>query len=243
MILVKWIYTIYAGLLFAITYILQLPVFWLSARKTEWHVLGLKTNRFWAKFYFPMIFMPVRIEFRYRPEKREKLIICANHFSYFDIPALVWLPTPFKFIGKSSIANIPLFGYMFRKLHLSVDRSSFRDRADSLNRAREAVENGFNLAFFPEGGVRATHPPKMVPFRDGAFKLAVEKQLPILPVSMPNNYKILPDDGKYLLSPGVLKIVVHEPIRPTSTNDDEIEVLKQKVFDVIQQDLNKSVSK
>lgn len=186
-----------------------------------------------------MVGLPPKITWKYKPKKSDRAIICANHFSYFDIPVMALLPLPFKFIGKSSISGIPIFGYMFKKLHIMVNRSSLKSRAESMKQAQEAVSDGFNMVFFPEGGVKVVNPPKMVEFRDGAFRLAVEQNLPVLPVTLPNNYKILPDDGKFCLHLHPLELIIHEPIYPSGNDDQAIKKLKSEVFDIIQAELDR----
>lgn len=147
------------------------------------------------------------------------------------------IPVPFKFIGKSSLGRIPLFGYMYNKIHITVNRASLKSRADGLKRSRDAVEQGFNVTFFPEGGVVSTQPPQMVLFKDGAFRLAVEKNIPIVPVTFPYNFHILPDDERYLFSPKICKIIVHKPIFPTENSEKEVIRIKNETYKVIQQEL------
>jgi 1-acyl-sn-glycerol-3-phosphate acyltransferase len=142
-------------------------------------------------------------------------------------------------VGKSSLARIPIFGYMYRALHITVNRSSYRSRARSLVKAREAIAQGFNLGFFPEGGIRLEQYPYMVDFKDGAFKLAVENNLPIIPVTMPDNYLILPDDKLLCIQRRPCRIIYHEPIWPSGSSDEHVRELREKVYRVIQDELLK----
>ncbi|MEP1033883.1 lysophospholipid acyltransferase family protein [Ekhidna sp.] len=187
-----------------------------------------------------MSFIPILQEWKFELDKEQQYILCSNHFSYLDIPILGLFPMPFKFVGKSSLARIPLFGYMYRTLHITVNRSSYRSRARSLVKAREAVADGFNLGFFPEGGIRLESYPKMVDFKDGAFKIAAENNLPIIPVSMPDNFRILPDDDLLNIRRKKCRIVYHRPIWPVGKEDEDVKKLKQEVFRVIQTELNQS---
>lgn len=202
------------------------------------HKLALTINCIWAWCFLKMAFIPIRKDWRFQPGKDQQYILCANHFSYLDIPILGLFPMAFKFVGKSSLAKIPLFGYMYQTLHITVNRSSYRSRAKSLIKAREAIKNGFNLGFFPEGGIRLNQYPNMVDFKDGAFKLAVENNLPIVPVTMPDNYRILRDDDLLNIRRKKCRIVYHEPIWPTGQKDEDVRKLKEDVFRVIQTELN-----
>ncbi|WP_179213361.1 lysophospholipid acyltransferase family protein [Ekhidna lutea] len=187
-----------------------------------------------------MAFIPVKIDWRFTLDKTQQYILCANHFSYLDIPILGLFPLAFKFVGKSSLARIPLFGYMYRTLHITVNRSSYRSRAQSLVKARDQIKNGFNLGFFPEGGIRMEHYPNMKEFKDGAFRLAIENNLPIIPVTMPDNYRILRDDDIINIRWRKCRIIYHEPIWPDGSDDEALKKLKDEVFRVIQTELIKS---
>lgn len=202
------------------------------------HKVALKINCIWAWCFLKMAFIPVQQEWRFELDKEKQYILCANHFSYLDIPILGLFPMAFKFVGKSSLARIPVFGYMYRTLHITVNRSSYRSRARSLVKAREAVKAGFNVGFFPEGGIRLESYPDMVGFKDGAFKLAVENNLPVIPVTLPDNYLILSDNDLLNIRRRKCRIVYHEPIWPTGTEDEDVKKLRHEVFRVIQAELN-----
>lgn len=203
------------------------------------HKTALKINCIWARCFLRMAFIPVRTDWRFKLDKKQQYILCANHFSYLDIPILGLFPQSFKFVGKSSLARIPIFGYMYRALHITVNRSSYRSRARSLVKARKAIADGFNLGFFPEGGIRLQHYPNMVDFKDGAFKLAVENNLPIIPVTLPDNYRILPDDDLFNIRRKQCRIIYHEPIWPKGQSVQHAKQLREEVFRVIQTELIK----
>ena len=96
------------------------------------HKTALKINCLWAWCFLKMAFIPVRKDWRFELVRGQQYILCANHFSYLDIPILGLFPQSFKFVGKSSLARIPIFGFMYRALHITVNRSSYRSRAQSL---------------------------------------------------------------------------------------------------------------
>ncbi|WP_425390191.1 lysophospholipid acyltransferase family protein [Ekhidna sp.] len=207
------------------------------------HKVALKINYIWAWCFLKMAFIPVDRQYHFKIDKKQQYILCANHFSYLDIPILGLFPLPFKFVGKSSLARIPIFGYMYRTLHITVNRSSYRSRARSLVKAREAIADGFNLGFFPEGGIRLTEYPNMVDFKDGAFKLSVENNIPIVPVTLPDNYLILPDDDLFNIRRKKCRITYHEPIWPNGDTENDVKQLREEVFRVIQSGLNNSLAK
>ncbi|MEQ9468638.1 MAG: lysophospholipid acyltransferase family protein [Ekhidna sp.] len=203
------------------------------------HKLALRINCLWAWCFLKMAFIPVKRKWEFKLEKKQQYILCANHFSYLDIPILGLFPRPFKFVGKSSLARIPIFGYMYRSLHITVNRSSYRSRAQSLMKAREAIGHGYNLALFPEGGIRLEHYPNMMDFKDGAFKLAVENNVPIVPVTLPDNYYIQSDDDLLNIRRRTCRIIYHKPIWPNLESEEPVKQLREEVFRVIQTELLK----
>ncbi|MFT6866139.1 MAG: 1-acyl-sn-glycerol-3-phosphate acyltransferase [Cyclobacteriaceae bacterium] len=236
------LYSIYFYIIFIIAFIIVIPIILFLAQFKNLERAALKVNRYWSWVFFKMIFIPVKFSFEQKLPKDQNYIFCANHFSYIDIPVIAGLPFPFKYIGKSSIKKIPVFGYMFAKLHITVDRSSIKNRAESLRVSREAIQRGFNITFFPEGGIITVNPPHMVNFKDGAFRLSIEENVPIVPVTMPDNYKILPDDNAYLFRPKKCKVIVHKPIYPADHNYD-LESIKAATKTVIEQELLRHHSK
>lgn len=203
------------------------------------HIIALRINYIWGWGFFRLALLPVRTEWRFKPQRKQQYILCANHFSYIDIPALGLFPLPFKFVGKSQLSKIPLFGLMYNHIHITVNRASYKSRAESLEKARKALKSGFNLGFFPEGGIRLKHFPNMVPFQDGAFRLAAENEVPIIPVTFVDNFHILEDDQAMLIRRRKCRIVYHEPLKAANSSEEEIKKLKSSVYRVIQDELNK----
>jgi 1-acyl-sn-glycerol-3-phosphate acyltransferase len=234
--LLRICYTGYAGIIFALTFLLIFPFLlfciWIPGLKK----FGRKVNRYWARIYFALIFLPVDIRQESKLEKGKSYIFLANHFSYLDIPMMGFIPGDVLFVGKASIRKAPLFGYYFRSLHIAVDRERLRSRVETLRRASEALDQGSGIIIFPEGGIFSTSAPQMIPFKNGAFRLAMEKQIPIIPVTLSFNHLILPDDGKLLLHWRHAKMHIHHPIEPSSGESEES--LKEKCFQVIQNQLN-----
>ena len=202
------------------------------------HRLALYINYLWAWGFFRLALIPVKINQEFSFEKNQQYILCANHFSYLDIPALGLFPKPFKFVGKSQLSKIPLFGIMYNKIHVTVNRSNYRSRASSLLKAREEMARGYNMGFFPEGGIVLKQYPRLEPFKDGAFRLAVETDTPIIPITFLDNYNILPDDEILNMKRRACRIIYHKPIFPNKEAENPAKQLKQEVFRVIQTTLD-----
>jgi 1-acyl-sn-glycerol-3-phosphate acyltransferase len=234
--LLRICYTAYAGILFALSFLLIFPFLLLCIWIPGFKRFGRKINRYWARSYFGLIFLPVEIRQDCKLEKGKGYIFIANHFSYLDIPMMGFIPGDVLFVGKASIRKAPLFGYYFKSLHIAVDRERLKSRAESMRRTGEALDQGSGIILFPEGGIYTKAPPKMIPFKNGAFHIAMDKQIPIIPVTLAYNHLILPDDGKLLLHWRKAKMHIHHAIVPEE-NDTE-ESLKTKCFQVIQNQLD-----
>jgi len=235
--ILKTLHTFYSFVLFVILFIFLFPFFLIPILfPSQFHLVGV-INRCWARLYFPAIFLPYKIECRSKLDKKKQYVFCPNHSSYLDIASMGFNPINSIFVGKNDMENIPLFGFMYRKLHITVDRSSLKSRGNTLIRSMQALDEGKSITIFPEGGIITKHPPKMVKFKDGAFRAAIEKQIPIVPVTIPFNWIILPDQPKLRLNRCLMKVIFHEPIETTGYTMDQIDELKQRVFTVINQQL------
>ncbi|GAA0879934.1 lysophospholipid acyltransferase family protein [Algoriphagus jejuensis] len=234
--LLSHLHSIYAAVTFVLSFLLIFPFIVVCIWIPGWKKYGRKINRYWARVYFSLIFLPVKIEMNAKIEKGKSYIFLANHFSYLDVAMMGFIPGDVLFVGKASIRKAPLFGYYFKNLHIAVDRDRLRSRAETMRRAGEALDQGSSIILFPEGGIFTKNPPQMMAFKNGAFRLADEKQIPVIPVTLSYNHLILPDDGKFLLNRRSAKMVFHEPLNPSTFGSDED--LKKRCFEVIQSQLD-----
>lgn len=237
----KSLHTAYAFLIFFTTFFIFYALLMVPIVIPKQHQLVGVFNRWWAKTFFILTFFPYKTEYRCHIDKNQPVIFCPNHFSYLDIPAMGLNRYNSIFVGKSDMGNIPLFGYMYRKLHITVNRQSLKSRYQTLIRSKEAIDAGKKLTIFPEGGIVSKNPPAMGKFKEGAFRTAIEKQIPIIPVTIPNNWIILPD-SKWLPTIKTVKVIFHEEIETKGLTIADLEDLKQKTFDVISEELKTTFS-
>jgi 1-acyl-sn-glycerol-3-phosphate acyltransferase len=230
-----WCYFWFLGL-----FLLLFPFFFIFLQKEVWYPKAHYLNRLWGQLFFPICFIPTDFEYRSTIDWKATYVFCANHGSYLDIAVMgMLIPNFYAFIGKEAITKVPLFGYMFRKLHIAVNRESKVSSYQTILRSTEMLEKGRSIMIFPEGGIRSKNLPFMIPFKDGAFKMAIEKQVPIVPITFPYNWLILPDNSKLLFTRHVLKAVVHEPIPTIGLTMNDMETLKQQTYDVIDTELKR----
>jgi 1-acyl-sn-glycerol-3-phosphate acyltransferase len=154
-----------------------------------------------------------------------------------DIPVITYtVPYIFKYVGKSDVAKVPLFGTIFTRVHIGVDRGKLRSRYNALQEAAQVLAENISLIIYPEGGF-SPNPPQLIRFKDGAFRLAIESKVPIVPVTLLTNYKIMPDKTPLHIYRGKIKIIVHEPIETKDMDIKQIEELRKKTESIIQQSL------
>ena len=237
MLLIRRIYSAFAVVVFVVTFLIVLPVY-LFADVFDKPKLGLIINHYWARVYFFLIGMPIEIEKQFSFDKSRNYILCANHFSFLDVAIMPFVPVPFKYVGKLSIAKIPFFGYMFKKFHITVDREKVRSKYDTYKRSVNALVDGFSLAIFPEGGIKSRNIPTMAGFKEGPFRMALETGVPLVPISFADNWHIFPDDGKYFINRRRCRIIFHEPIDPLQYSLETLNEFQQDVYDIIQKGLD-----
>ncbi len=146
-------------------------------------------------------------------------IICPNHTSYLDI-LLIYATCDqfFVFLGKKELGSIPLFNIYFKQFNLLVDRKNPKASSLALAQCAQRLKSGCNVVIFPEGTI-SMRAPQMRPFKNGAFKLAIQEGVPILPITFTSNYSIVsPHPNRFLdhSLPGKAGVIIHNAI-DTST--------------------------
>ncbi|MFD2932303.1 lysophospholipid acyltransferase family protein [Spirosoma flavum] len=236
----KLLYTIWCVVCLVVLYLVLFPIQFVFLQRDAWKPLAHKINAIWGKLFFIGVGIPVRVERRFRPDPNKAYVFCANHFSYLDIAVMgVLVNNYFAFVGKSDVKTIPLLGYMFAKLHVQVDRDQPNSRAYSLAKSIRTLASGRSIMIFPEGGIRAVEMPQMTPFKDGAFTMAIQQQVPIVPITLLTNYRILPDKSPVRFHWHPLRAVIHPPIETVGMTQESVEHLKQETYQIIDAELKK----
>ncbi len=233
----RTIHTFYCLFVFSVLFLVFFPLFLIPiVFKDQFKLVGV-FNRWWAYIFFPLCFLRFKVSIQAKLSEGQQYIFCANHFSYLDIPTLGLNPVNAIFVGKNDMEGIPLFGFMYRKLHITVDRSKLRSRMNTIIQSLKAIDAGKSLVIFPEGGIVTKNPPQMAHFKDGAFRIAIEKQIPIVPVTIPHNWIILPDRSPLRVHAGCVNVIFHAPILPQAYTLDTVDEYKKEVYNVINNEL------
>jgi 1-acyl-sn-glycerol-3-phosphate acyltransferase len=187
--------------------------------------------------YIVGIFMQVKN--KHYIKKEGVYVITPNHSSYLDIVILYQTFSQyFVFMGKKELANVPVFNIFFKKMNITVDRSKASSGKKAMDRCADELDKGHSVVIFPEGTI-SDHVPMMLRFKNGAFKLAIEKQIPVLPITFLTNYKRLEMGGLFSgkAGPGIAKAVIHKPIPTKGMTQKDITVLSDNVFNIINDEL------
>ena len=188
---------------------------------------------------YGMGFYP-EIKFKQHIKKGKSYMLVSNHKSMIDIMLMLSLSKdPIVFVGKKELEKIPLFGYFYRRVCILVDRSSPESRKEVYTKAIKRLDTGISVCIFPEGGVPD---PSVIldKFKNGAFSLAIQFQIPIVPITFLDCEKKFPYFFAYnhfYVSPGKLRANVHEFIETKGLNQENKEFLKEKVYDILHKDL------
>ncbi len=236
----KKVFAIYALLIFLSVFFLLLPLFYLFIYFDSCRNIVHWIYRIWGLLVMFFCGLRYKIIKSKSLELNKSYIFCANHTSFLDIPTLYCsIYQDFYFIGKSSLGKVPLFGPLYRKMHILVDRKSKDSKIETIVRTKKALDEGKSIVIFPEGTIpKAGTRPQMIDFKEGAFKIAIEKGVPIVPVSIPNNYKILPDNDKLNASMARCVVIFHDPISTIGLTMDDVPLLKSKVYQIIDSKLD-----
>lgn len=191
-------------------------------------------KKVWSWILSFLLFCPINKTFRGKLPKGPYIVV-SNHSSYLDTVFMYSvIPDYFLFIGKGELLKWPLFGLFFRKQDIPVHRDQSRLAYNALQKAYEAIDRGECIAMYPEGTI-PLHAPKMKAFKNGAFRMAIDKQVPIVPITWVQNYRIMLEPTKFFefSLPQQVLVVIHEPIETKGMTDEDLVNLRTKVFNTI----------
>jgi 1-acyl-sn-glycerol-3-phosphate acyltransferase len=230
----------YYFFIFTVLFIVLYPLFALFLSREKWYPLANRLRVWWAKILFPLTGIIPRIHYHQPLDRKRNYIFCSNHFSYLDIPvsALV-VKRNWRFMAKVELGDIPLLNIFFDTVDITVDRESRGESFRAFQEAAESLEAGMSIVNYPEGMI-ASQAPRMVRFKNGAFRLAIEKQIPIVPLTMLDNWRLLYVNGWTMYGrPGQARVIVHAPVETAALTLEDVNKLKQQVYETIDADLRK----
>lgn len=232
------LYRIWFYIMMAIPIIVMFPFLFISILKETWYPYFFAMARIWAKcILFGMGFY-YKIEREQELDTKKSYMLVANHTSMADIMLmLVTVKNPFVFVGKMELVKIPLFGFFYKRTCILVDRSSQKSRMEVFERAQKRLNQGMSICIFPEGGV-PIESIELDEFKDGAFRLAIEHQIPIVPITFGDNKKRL-SYTFFSGSPGIMRVKIHKFIETVGLQKTAKMELKERTRAVILNQLQK----
>lgn len=213
------------------------PLLILSILRETWYPFFFRLAQIWARGVLIGMGFYTKIKKEQAFKKGESYMLIANHTSMADIMLmLVVAKNPFVFVGKKELSKIPLFGFFYKRTCILVDRENSKSRVAVYERAQRRLNQGMSICIFPEGMVPADESIVLSEFKDGAFRLAIEHQIPIIPITFYDNKKRL-SYTFFSGSPGLMRAKVHEFIPTQGFTVDDKKAIRLKSWDVIYNEL------
>jgi 1-acyl-sn-glycerol-3-phosphate acyltransferase len=234
----KYLYRIYQlfialplGLLLTLLTVLAVSI---GCTLGNGHFWGYYPGRWWARGLLYVLLIPVKVEGRLHLEDNQSYVFVANHQGAFDIFLIYgYLNRNFKWMMKQQLRKMPFIGYACEKSHqIFVDKRGPKAIKATYDKARTTLQGGTSLTVFPEGARSFTG--HMGQFRRGAFALADELQLPVVPLTINGSFNIMPRmrDGHFVTW-HPLTLTIHQPIYPVGKGDENISATMNLAYDSV----------
>ncbi len=235
-----WIlYRIWFYILVALPIILLFPILLISISREKWYPFFFRLARFWAKFILIGMGFAYKVTKEEAPEPKKSYMFIANHTSMADIMLmLVSVKNPFVFVGKKELAKIPLFGFFYKRTCILVDRSSAKSRQAVFLRAQRRLKQGLSICIFPEGGVPEEH-ILLDAFKDGAFRLAINHKIPVVPITFYDNKERF-SYTFFSGGPGRMRTKIHRFLHTEDLAVEDTKTLNEKARIIILEELKKN---
>ncbi|MCI2228567.1 1-acyl-sn-glycerol-3-phosphate acyltransferase [Polaribacter sp. MSW13] len=228
--LLVWRFWFY--ILMLVSILLLSPILLIFTFKEDHYHLFWKVARILAKVLIYGMGFRLNVQLDEEIDPSKSYMFCPNHASLMDPFVLIALSkNPIVFVGKKELVKIPVFGFFYKRVVIMVDRNSLKSRKRVFKMAKKRLQNGVSMAIFPEGLV-PTEDVVLAPFKKGAFSLAIEFDIPIVPQVYYDCKRFFSWDflkGR----PGVFRVHQHRFISTKDLTQNDIEGLKDKTFEIM----------
>lgn len=216
------------------------PLLIISILKETWYGMFFRLSQIWARVIMLGMCLRPSVTREENFERGKGYMLVSNHTSMLDILLMLHLAkSPFVFVGKAELAKIPLFGFFYKRTCILVDRGNARSRKAVFDQAQRRLSQGFSICIFPEGGVPDDASIILDTFKDGAFRLAIDHKIPIVPMTFYDNKQRFPYSF-FEGSPGKMRAKVHPFIPTSNLESKDKSILREKTRNIILQELEKS---
>ncbi len=228
-----------------ILWVLLWPFTKLFASNTKYYKLLNKTRAF--NLWLPMVLSGVfyKLHFEEPLDEDTTYIFCPNHTSYIDIIMMMIIAKgTFHFMGKAELLKNSVISIYFKTIDIPVNRASKMNSLRAYIQAGNNLKKGMSLILYPECKIDVELLPDISEFKEGAFKLAIDHKIKLVPVTFLDNWRIMPDDGmKKGLGFGICRAIVHKPIDTTTYEATDVGKLTLEVRNIIEMALKKDSAK
>ncbi|MGB8191257.1 MAG: lysophospholipid acyltransferase family protein [Chitinophagaceae bacterium] len=227
------IWAVWGIIVFVITLMIAAIPIWLTnylkePRGTE---VFRRISNAWMRVFLTLIGCPLTVKGKSNFKKGQTYVVVCNHSSLMDVPLTTpFIPGPNKTIAKIEMAKIPVFGIIYRRGSVLVDRKSDESRRKSIDDMKQVLASGIHMCIYPEGTRNKTGQP-LKSFYDGAFRLAIDTNTPIIPTIIRHTATVLPPGKKFFLWPHWLSMEFLEPV--PVTKDNNATAIKEKVYNIM----------
>lgn len=238
---IQVVYAVYALFLFVLILVIIFPLVIIASffGKIKGGNFIYKLCSIWADIWLPMVGILHKNIFIAPHSTGHAVIFVANHISYMDVPILVkTLRQPIRVLGKIELSRIPVFGFLYRKAVVMVDRSSNENRAGSVKTLTSILKKGISIVIFPEGTFNISGKP-LQEFYNGAFRIAIQTQTPVKPIVFPDTLNRLHYNSVFSLTPGMSRAIFMEEVPVKGLTMNDVEQLKKKVYNQMTEELKK----
>ncbi len=217
------------------------PALLVIVSREKWYPFFYKIARAWSRTI--LFVMGFRLDFEKEMglEAGQSYLFCPNHTSVMDVMLMYAISeNPFVFIGKKELSKVPVFGYFYKRTNILVDREDRKSGKEVLAEANRRLKGGMSICVFPEGLVPDDESVVLSDFKNGAFRLAIAHQIPIVPVTL-YDCKRLFSFTFFSGKPGVLRVKMHRFISTVGMESKQRNALKKQTFSVIYDSLIQDV--
>ena len=231
------LWRIWFYILMIVPIVIMLPFLIVFTSSEKFYPQFFICARIWAKVIIFGMGFSVKIQADQIPKKHKSYMLVANHTSMLDIMLMLSImEQPFVFIGKKELSRIPVFGFFYRRTCILVDRTKQRSGMEAFEEAQRRLKQENSVCIFPEGGVPDDQSIILDQFKDGAFRLAIEHQIPIVPITFHDNKKRF--SYKFFSGgPGKLRVKIHNFIDTKELNLSCRKELKERTYQIILEEL------
>jgi 1-acyl-sn-glycerol-3-phosphate acyltransferase len=235
-----WVYCIYALLLFIAGMLCVLPlvaVFSFQGPKKGGDKIYLAC-RWWDNLWLTGIGIRHVNSYESEPDASRQYVFVSNHISYLDIPLILQALSrnSFRILGKAEMAKVPIFGYIYSRAVVMVDRRNAQERSRSVRELKAVLAMDTSIFIFPEGTFNETHRP-LKEFYDGAFRIAIETQTPLQPMLFLDTYDRMHYSSIFCLRPGRTRAVFLRAVEVEGLTIADLPELKARVYAIMEEAL------